>query len=401
MKITSEYTLEDLRELVAHKQCEDFEPYAYVRFSNEAITLKACLESLVPFFSKGIICYHEPLPGIKADSSLEIAQEFVARNPGFRLVKYPFGVVYHGLEGFFDYLYKGISKYWLLHAYSQYALLHLEELARENDDLSKAWIFKVDCDHVFSQKLLEYTKLYCQLKYKELGTNYAFFYKMNVRKDVRKEGIGAYNKFILADIANGYDHVVVKLDQTAPFQMFVRPHRGGSEEENRKKTQVYELQRFAKTAKSLGEKTFLNSIHFDFEKLYFYQKLEEEKVKDRFVNGVPYEEIDWQKMVKQIPEAKIDPEFFTYENVKKIFMSFNYPQSKAEGELYGRDAIDFATFFHDPKYRPENIIQEHNKVWHAREQITDPEALKALEREHRVLCKLTEEGYLPEIGYFS
>ncbi|RIY33386.1 hypothetical protein CJP74_02015 [Psittacicella melopsittaci] len=399
MKLNPNYTLEDLRELVKEHQCEDFEPYAYIRFSNEAITLKTCLESLVPFFKKGIICYHEPLPGIKADASLAIAQEFIAKNPGFRLVKYPFHVIYHGLPGFYNYIYNGISRFWLLHAYSQYALLHLEELARENGDYDKAWLFKVDCDHVFSQKLLEYTKLCMQLKFKTDQENFAYFYKANIRKDVLHESVHEHKKFRVADICNGYDHVVVKLDKTAPFQMCVNRPVQGSEEEKDLNTQIYELQKFARGAKAVGEKAFLNSLHFDTEKLYYYQKLSKEKVEARFVNGAPYEQVDWQKMVDQLPEVAIDPEFFTYENVAKIFASFNYPESEAQGHLYGRDAVDLETFIHDPQYRPEVIIAEHNKLWAERDKISDPEQLVALEREHRVLVKLTSENYLPELAY--
>lgn len=141
-------------------------PYAYVRFSNEAITLKACLESLVDFVDRGILCYHQPLPGIAEDGSIAIAQEFVRQNPGFRLVQYPLPVIYHDHPFLAANLFRGdIDRYWLMDCYSNYALYHLEELARENGDYDNAWCLKIDADHIYSAKVFNYQRALVESKF--------------------------------------------------------------------------------------------------------------------------------------------------------------------------------------------------------------------------------------------
>ncbi|RIY38423.1 hypothetical protein [Psittacicella gerlachiana] len=396
MNFKLNYSLDELRKMVEAKGGEQIEPYAFIRFSNEEITIKASLESIVPFFKKGIICYHDPLPGIAEDKSLQIVQDFIAKNPGFRLVKYPFYVLYHNMEGMYNRLYNnGTSKFWLLHYYYQFALEQLIELAKENGDYDRAWIFKVDCDHVYSQKLLEYTKLCCELEVYEQGITCAYFYKMNVRRHPETKEV------FLDRIENSYDHTCAKLTTAAPFMLVVNAYFSEDKAKGRHKTQIYELQRFYEGYKCLGNKVFLNSMHFDREKFFYYQENTPEQVAENFVNGVEYQKLDWEKMVAQLPEAKIDPEFFSYENVQSILASFNYPADFKQNLKYGRNQFKLNDFFTNPDYRPEKYIEEHNRRWANKEQMEAGPELAELERMQRILKLLTREGYLPDIYYME
>ncbi|RIY32380.1 hypothetical protein CKF54_05010 [Psittacicella hinzii] len=393
------YTLEDLRALVAKSNCPEIEPYAFIRFSNEAITIKSSLESIVPFFKKGIICYHELLPGIEEDGSLAIVEEFVRQNPGFRLVKYPFHVLFQNLEGLYDHLYSSTSKYWLLHTYYQFALEQLKELVKENGDQDTAWFFKVDCDHVYSQKLLEYTKLWCQLEQLN-GVNCAYFYKANVRNDMRRDDWHEFNHFHLEKISNDYDHTCIKLDYINTYILVVQAHFADDKALARKKSQIYELQHYKPGYKFLPNKAFVNSLHFDREKFFHYQELNQEEIEKCYTYGCPYNQVDWEKMVKQIPEAAIDPEFFSFENVKRIYQSFNYPK-KGEGLKYGRNQFKLEEFLANPDYHPSKFLREHAQRWQERDKITDPAELAALERLEKIIHLFEQENFFFPVQYIT
>ncbi|MFC6277165.1 hypothetical protein [Psittacicella hinzii] len=402
MNIPKFASLEDLRVLVEYYDCEPIEPYAYIRFSNEAITLKSCLESIVPYIKKGIICYNEPLPGISDDGSLAIAQEFVAKNPGYKLVRYPFPVIFHNMPRYYDIIFSGATnKLWLLYAYSEYAMLYLKRIAQKNGDYDKAWVFKIDADHIYSAKLLEYTVLKSQLYYKQKGYTHSWLYKANVLQDLRENDLpqqGQEPWFL--SMVNGYDHFFSKLDMMAPHVMRIINGVHGTEEEKRRKTQAFELPRFKPQSSANNDQVFLNSFHFFMEKLYHYQKHETEEQKARLINslklGLPVKDIDFSKMCDYVPEVLIDPEFFSYEFITKTIAGFNYADPE-QMLSYGRESFDFDKFYYSEEYRPEYIVNFHNERWAKRDEITDPEEREDLEIEHWALHEMVKPDGLPEL----
>lgn len=62
-------------------------PWAFIRVKNEAITLKASLESILPAIQRGVIGYNDC-----TDGSEEIILEFCKQYPSFIPIKYPYEI---------------------------------------------------------------------------------------------------------------------------------------------------------------------------------------------------------------------------------------------------------------------------------------------------------------------
>lgn len=264
-------------------------PYAYVRFANEAITLRACLESILPFCDRGIISYHEPLPGVAMDDSLAIAQEFVREHRGFRLVKYPVPVIFHDCEFVDKHLFSGVvSRYWLMDCYSNYALEHLKELARANGEYDRAYIFKVDADHIYCREALEvcrreayrvrewqdaivFTK-YNVCVDQNLLAHYYSTYNSWWNKLKRWWGKGTQapiNTYFLGHNKVAYDHWMIRLDKLTHFN-FIHI----SDPENPQQGfQNFERAKFAPGTRFNLQRCFVNSYHLTREKLHAYDRM--------------------------------------------------------------------------------------------------------------------------------
>lgn len=225
-------------QVLAQRIDRDIIPYAFIRFSNEAVTMQASLDSIKGFCSKGILAYHPHLPGIEDDGSLAIATKFVEQNPGFRLVKYPVPVIYHGSEFIAQNLYKGhVSRYWLLDCFYNYALLHLRQLARDNGEYDQAWLLKVDLDHIYDPQALRYAQ---ELAYqRRLSFDSVLFSKYNVcfdhaelragltpttglRRFLEKLGLSKkippqFKAYFLSHPQTAFDHWFVKLSKLDHF----------------------------------------------------------------------------------------------------------------------------------------------------------------------------------------
>lgn len=134
------------------------EVYAFVRVSNEALTVKASLDSIKDVITKGIIAWHPPLPGVAEDGTREYLQQFVAQNPGYRYVEYPVPIIPPNSNFIHRHLELCQSKlrYNLLDCFYNFALLHLERLARDNGDYDHAYAMKIDCDHVYARQALNH-----------------------------------------------------------------------------------------------------------------------------------------------------------------------------------------------------------------------------------------------------
>ena len=105
-------------------------PWAFVRVCNEAITLKACLTSILPAIQRGVIAYNDC-----TDGSEEIILEFCAAYPSFIPAKYPHSVQIHNPQ----------SKENMLYNYYNFALSFIPK---------GEWLVKIDCDHIYDAKKL-------------------------------------------------------------------------------------------------------------------------------------------------------------------------------------------------------------------------------------------------------
>ena len=105
-------------------------PWAFIRVCNEAITLKSCLESILPAIQRGVIAYNDC-----TDGSEEIILEFCAKYPSFIPAKYPHHIEIHTPK----------HKENMLHNYYNFALSFIPK---------KQWLIKIDCDHIYDAKKL-------------------------------------------------------------------------------------------------------------------------------------------------------------------------------------------------------------------------------------------------------
>ena len=105
-------------------------PWAFIRVCNEAITLKACLESILPAIQRGVIAYNDC-----TDGSEEIILEFCAKFPSFIPAKYPHSVQIKNPQS-------DENKF---ATYCNFALSFIPQ---------GEWLVKIDADHIFDAKKL-------------------------------------------------------------------------------------------------------------------------------------------------------------------------------------------------------------------------------------------------------
>lgn len=152
----------------------DIEIFAYIRFADEAITFRACLNSLLPTITKGVLVYHLLPPDASAATrqgqarSLQIAQEFCAQNPGFSLICYEHVVYPQSHDRYFrDRVRQQRAARNLppLEGFTQelpaeQTLQALYEFTRDQI-LARAstpypYILKVDGDHIYDAQVLQH-----------------------------------------------------------------------------------------------------------------------------------------------------------------------------------------------------------------------------------------------------
>lgn len=398
-------------------------PYAFVRFCNEEITLKACLESLPSFVDRGVICYHELPPGVDADGSVAIAQEFVAKHRGFKLVKYPLPVIPQNNKFLANSIgtRNDICRYWLLDAFYNYALSALIQLAIDNGEYDRAWLFKVDADHVYNpDACLKAIRFMHQIKYVKHSfphINVLTFAKFNVARnyynlaraqeiyienqaqqrqvssEVRAQLIAnARNKPLLLNqlpahldhehlylnSLNVDDHMLVKLDCVAPFLFIMTQERLPSAESS----ELQDIEKFRNWEKftvkdngmtfkeQLFQANFLSSFHFCLEKFFWAQPCSLNnalQLLDNYSDKQYYDQIE--SKLNQLDESCFfkmsDDPFWSEANLRKIVASFNYP--KFEDVLnsqknYGRE-FDVEELLRNPRYRVETVVNDINQRW--------------------------------------
>ena len=105
-------------------------PWGFIRVKNEAKTLRASLDSILPAIQRGIIAYNDC-----TDGSEKIILEFCAKNPNFIPRKYPFEIQLENPK----------TPKNMLHNYYNFAL---ESIPKNQ------WFIKIDCDHIYDAKML-------------------------------------------------------------------------------------------------------------------------------------------------------------------------------------------------------------------------------------------------------
>ncbi|WP_258108300.1 beta-1,4-N-acetylgalactosaminyltransferase [Campylobacter lari] len=105
-------------------------PWAFIRVKNEAITLRASLESILPAIQRGVIGYNDC-----TDGSEEIILEFCRQYPSFVPVKYPYEVQIKNPKSEKNKLY----------SYYNY----IASFIPKNE-----WLIKIDVDHIYDAKKL-------------------------------------------------------------------------------------------------------------------------------------------------------------------------------------------------------------------------------------------------------
>ncbi|RIY31529.1 hypothetical protein CJP74_07140 [Psittacicella melopsittaci] len=136
---------------VTSKELDQQAVYALIRFSNEVVTLKQSLNSLLPAVTKGVLITHPTADGLQDDGSLQVAAEFVQQNPGFSLVIYPHPV-YHENHPIYQEQEK-IKRENYLDTFTNFGIEALKSLAEKNGD-TDPWVFKADADQIYDASLL-------------------------------------------------------------------------------------------------------------------------------------------------------------------------------------------------------------------------------------------------------
>lgn len=105
-------------------------PWAFIRVKNEAITLRASLESILPAIQRGIIGYNDC-----NDGSEEIILEFCKQYPSFIPKKYPYKIQIENPQSEENKLYTYYN--WVASFIPQ-----------------GEWLIKIDVDHIYDAKKL-------------------------------------------------------------------------------------------------------------------------------------------------------------------------------------------------------------------------------------------------------
>ncbi len=105
-------------------------PWAFIRVKNEAITLRASLESILPAVQRGIIGYNDC-----DDGSEEIILEFCKQYPSFIPKKYPYKIQIENPQSEENKLYTYYN--WVASFIPQ-----------------GEWLIKIDVDHIYDAKKL-------------------------------------------------------------------------------------------------------------------------------------------------------------------------------------------------------------------------------------------------------
>ncbi|TLE09671.1 beta-1,4-N-acetylgalactosaminyltransferase [Helicobacter bilis] len=156
-------------------------PWAFIRVKNEAATLRASLDSILPAIQRGVIGYNDCTDGSEA-----IILDFCKQNTGFIPVKYPYEVMLENPQ----------HEYNKLHCYYRFVLEHIPK---------DEWLIKIDVDHIYNAKILFQTFYLAQTQ------KHAIIYP-RINFLVRKEQV-VYKIYVqnngVSGFIDGYDQLLV------------------------------------------------------------------------------------------------------------------------------------------------------------------------------------------------
>ncbi|MBZ7934108.1 hypothetical protein H2269_01580 [Campylobacter sp. RM13744] len=154
-------------------------PWAFIRVKNEAITLKASLENILPAIQRGVIGYNDCY-----DGSEEIILEFCKQYPSFIPVKYPYKIQINNPK-------EEKNKFYF---YCNYLMKFIPQ---------GEWFIKIDVDHIYNAKKL-YKSFYIPKEdYDLVAYSRMDFIIKNQKIFIKKHNFGYLN-----DIGN--DHWLIK-----------------------------------------------------------------------------------------------------------------------------------------------------------------------------------------------
>lgn len=301
----------------------EFEPYAFIRFFNEELTIAASLKSIESVFSKGVLVYHDPLPGITADHSVEIVKEWIARNPGFKLIHYPYPVIPAGSEGYRDL--SKVAPEWRLDTYYEYALFWLKAYAKANGDYNKAWVVKIDADHIYSPTGLQ--EWFKYIKEDKLQRVNYFQFMINVLYYEHEVYAQAVNH-------NNDDHYCLKLTEFPTIDFIHKINESGD-------LTVYEQVPFVKPIALNDLSAMICSIHFKPNKILARNKA----LKSAFTlydSGAIL-----NQAVARIPG---EPQWWSNENINQLVKNLDWQKFVQNDYLFTQQP-DFNELFTNPRYR--------------------------------------------------
>lgn len=197
-------------------------PWAFVRVCNEAITLKACLASILPAIQRGVIAYNDC-----TDGSEEIILEFCAAYPSFIPAKYPHSVQIQNPQ----------SKENMLYNYYNFALSFIPK---------GEWLVKIDCDHIYDAK-----KLYKSFYLPKHTYEMVIIARMDILIKENQVFVGKFPNEMGGFLVSGLDHWLL-YNKGIKFEQWF-PNKDD-------KSYSYELMR--PKHRRINLRTELNNYHF-------------------------------------------------------------------------------------------------------------------------------------------
>ncbi|HEF9825310.1 TPA: hypothetical protein SB202_001833, partial [Campylobacter coli] len=278
----------------AKKINSSLNPWAFVRVCNEIITLKACLESILPAIQRGVIGYNNCI-----DGSEEVILDFCKQYPSFIPVKYPYDICLQNPKEEKNKLYM----------YYNYVLSFIPQ---------NEWLIKIDVDHVYDAK-----KLYKMFYLPENSNEFVLNSRINI--DVIDDEV-----YIIPHSKNGYwvmgtDHWLVNnknllFDQGGSHNgKWVYSHSHGCN---------YITKNCGKICEGLHIKNHFDSKKFYSTELNNYHFFNTNKQKRNYKRSDHWITID--RYLETNPEnligVKIDRLFLNKENILKQYKAFNFSQ---------------------------------------------------------------------------
>lgn len=238
----------------------EINPWAFIRVSNEEITLEASLNSILGALDKGVIAYNDCV-----DNSEKIILDFCRKNKGFIPAKYPYNIycpkINNSIGSFFK-LYSDEelkSKYKIeynlppknnrLSTYYNFALSFIPK---------NEWFVKIDCDHIYDAIKLK--QAFSLIRDDYDAVNIPRVNVVIIDEDIYLELHDDNN--VLYDVN---DHLLIKNKNVCFIDAI------SSEKEGNRVIEAYDIGRDVNFIK-----TSLNNIHFPYLKknrLYTYGKL--------------------------------------------------------------------------------------------------------------------------------